>query len=77
MFEKETRMYWDQFAKDFRRLLTKAASGQSAAPEESPCPLDAFAACPSGGDRTDEEEMTPYSPDDSGERSDSSLHLSC
>ena len=70
-------MHWDQFAQGLKQLLTKAASPQIAAPVEYPHPDESIAANPSGPDRYDEEEMTPYSPDDSGERSDSSLHLSC
>lgn len=70
-------MYWDQFAKGLKQLLDKAVSPPIAAPVEYPHPNESIAANPSGDDRYDEEEMTPYSPDDSGERSDSSLHLSC
>jgi hypothetical protein len=69
-------MYWDQFAKGLKQLLAKAASGQVAAPAEYPNPCDSIAADPSGDDRY-EEDIAPYRPRDSGERSDSSLHLSC
>ncbi|WP_294533975.1 hypothetical protein [uncultured Rhodoblastus sp.] len=70
-------MYWNQFEKDFSRLLVKTPPEQSAAPAEFSHPLDSIAASLSGDDRHDVEKMTPNSPDDSGERSDSSLHLSC
>jgi hypothetical protein len=70
-------MDWDQFAKGLKQLLDKAVSPPIAAPVEYPHPDQSIAANTSGPDRYDEEEMTPYSPDDSGVRSDSSLHLSC
>jgi hypothetical protein len=70
-------MYWDQFAKDFSRLLVKAASDRSAAPADSPHPLVSIAASLSGDDRYDGKKMTPNSPDDSGERSGSSWPIIC
>jgi hypothetical protein len=60
-----------------KQLLDKAVSLPIAAPVKDLHPDESIAANPSGDDRYDEEEMTPYSPDDSGERSGSSLHLSC
>jgi hypothetical protein len=70
-------MYWDQFAKSLKQLLAKAASPQSVAPAEYSQRGESIAANPLGDVRYDEEEMTPYSPDDRRERCDSSLHLSC
>jgi len=70
-------MHWDQFAKALKQLLDKAVSPQTVALAEYPHRDESIAANASGDDRYDDEEMTPYSPDDSGERSDSSLHLSC
>lgn len=70
-------MYWDQFAKGLKQLIAKAVSPQSVAPGEYPDPDHSIVNTPSGDDRYDEAGMTPYSPDNHGERSDSSLHLSC
>ena len=70
-------MYWAQFANGLKQLLDKAVPPQIAATVEYPHPDESSAANASGDDRYDEEGMTPYCPDDSGERSDSSLHLSC
>jgi hypothetical protein len=69
-------MYWDQFAKGLKQLIAKAVSLQGVAEGEYPHPDNSIAP-PSDDDRYDEAGMTPYSPDNHGERSDSSLHLSC
>lgn len=70
-------MYWDQIANGLKQLIAKASSSPGAAPERDPLSTDTVAANPRGDDWGDEEQMTPYTPDNSGERSDSSLHLSC
>ena len=70
-------MHWDLFAKNLKQLIAKVAPPQSLSPEDDSDFDDSIHTAPSAGDRYDEEQMTPYSPDSRSERSDSSLHLSC
>ena len=70
-------MYWEEFAKGLKQLIAKAISPRSEAPGDYPQRDNSIVNAPSGHDRYDEAGMTPYSPNNHGERSDSSLHLSC
>ena len=69
-------MHWDQIIRGWTQLLAKAASPQSKAREIGSQPDNSMRAAVSGEDRY-EVRTTPYTPDNRGERSDSSLHLSC
>jgi hypothetical protein len=69
-------MHWDQIIKGWTQLIAKAASPQSKAREIGSQPDNSIRATVSGGD-WHEVRTAPYTPDNRGERSDSSLHLSC
>ena len=69
-------MHWDQIIKGWTQLIAKAASPQSKAREIGSQPDNSIRATVSGGDWY-EVRTTPYTPDNRGERSNSSLHLSC
>lgn len=70
-------MDWRQIVKGWKRLIANAPSPQSCEQENDSQADHAILAAPSGGDGHDEARMTPYTPDSSGERNNSSLHLSC
>ena len=66
-----------QIVKGWRQLIAKVAFPPSVAQEINSQADHSILAAPSGGDRYDEPRIAPYVPDTQGERSESSLHLSC
>jgi hypothetical protein len=70
-------MYWDQLARSLKQFIARTASPLDAAAKTRPQDLESVVASDAGDEWNEAEEMTPYAPDDRGERCDSSLHLSC
>jgi hypothetical protein len=70
-------MGWDRIAKGLKQFIGKVAVPQSLAPEDDHSAETSMRDDFFGDDGYGDERMTPYSPDNRNERSDSSLHLSC
>ena len=70
-------MYWDQLTRSLKQFIARTASPPSAAAKGLPQDLGSVVASDASDEWDEAEEMTPYAPDDRGERCDSSLHLSC
>jgi hypothetical protein len=70
-------MYWDQLARSLKQFIAKTASPPDAEAKACPRDLESIAASAAGDGWDEVEEMTPYAPDNRGQRCESSLHLSC
>lgn len=67
-------MIWDRWARSLKQFIARTASPPGAAAKTRSQDLESVVASDEGSEA---EEMTPYAPDDRGQRCDSSLHLSC
>lgn len=70
-------MYWDKIAKAWTQFVAKSVLLRSSSPDDDMERGGSNGAATSFGDVYEETRMTPYTPDDRGDRNESSLHLSC